>query len=70
MNIDIVLIVGLYLLNHWIVTLIRVNLITEKLKHFYMSDDKKMGGFKIGFERRFLKPLTFSYSALLTLGDI
>ena len=63
-------IIGLYFLNHLIVTLIRIYTRSEKLKYLSHIDDfNKVGSFKIGFERRVLRPLTFTLALLLTLGE-
>lgn len=62
------MIIGLYILNHLIVTLIRVYLRTLKLKNYKEGSDKKKILIK-GFERRVLRLLTFFYSAILTLGE-
>jgi hypothetical protein len=62
------LVVGLFLVNHIIVTLIRVYIRTEKFRYLgHVSNYDQISGFKAGFERRILKPLTFMYSLLLTL---
>lgn len=63
------LIIGLFIAIHLIVTLIRVYIRSEKFKYLgHLSDYNQVSNFWTGFERRVLKPLTFTYSLLVTLG--
>jgi len=63
-------IIGLFLLNHVVVTLIRVYLRTEKIKYLsHLADFNGLRSFKMGIQRRILRPITFIYSSLLTFGE-
>ncbi|HAW52534.1 MAG TPA: hypothetical protein DCX54_09450 [Flavobacteriales bacterium] len=65
-----ILVIGLFIINHLIVTLVRVYRRTEKFRYLgHLSDYNQVSGFRRGFERRVLKPTTFMYSLLLTLAE-
>jgi len=62
--------VVIYLLNHLLVTLILAYLRTKRHRNYYRSRQKRRGSFRRGVKRRILDPVTFFFSALLTLGEL
>ena len=64
-----IIVIGLFLINHLFVTLLRVYFRQEKLKNIYLVDPEMLG-FSKGLERRIFRPTTFIYAGALTSFEI
>ena len=59
----------IYIINHIIISLIRGYLRFNKHRSYYYHSGRMEGALLRGIKKRVLRPLTFIYSAVLTLGE-